>query len=122
MAGGARPRLRVRVRLRRARFDLLHQLRLLHGRAFERLYARQQIGRWVQLYNYKRTHHALGGLLVPADRFHGWQEETLRRIEEGHGADEADLLSPDGRGLELFKVISVGGQPAVYLMGKKILG
>ncbi len=84
--------------------------------------ARQQIGRWVQLYNYKRTHHALGGVLVPADRFHGWQEETLKRIEEGHGADMADLLSPDGRGLELFKVVSVGGQPTVYLMGKKILG
>ena len=83
--------------------------------------ARQQIGRWVQLYNYKRTHHALGGVLVPADRFHGWQEETLKRIEEGHGADMADLLSPDGRGLELFKVVSVGGQPTVYLMGKKIL-
>jgi len=83
--------------------------------------ARQQIGRWVQLYNYKRTHHALGGMLVPADRFHGWQEETLKRIEEGHGADMADLLSPDGRGLELFKVVSVGGQPTVYLMGKKIL-
>jgi len=84
--------------------------------------ARQQVGRWVQLYNYKRTHHALGGMLVPADRFHGWQEETLKRIEEGHGADGQDLLSPDGRGLELFKVISVGGQPTVYLMGKKILG
>jgi putative transposase len=83
--------------------------------------ARQQIGRWVQLYNYKRTHHALGGVLVPADRFHGWQEETLKRIEEGHGADMADLLRPDGRGLELFKVVSVGGQPTVYLMGKKIL-
>ena len=84
--------------------------------------ARQQVGRWVQLYNYKRTHHSLGGLLVPADRFHGWQEETLKRIEEGHGADMQDLLSPDGRGLELFKVVSTGGQPAVYLMGRKILG
>ncbi len=83
--------------------------------------ARQQVGRWVQLYNYKRTHHALGGMLVPADRFHGWQEETLKRIEQGHGADEADLLSPEGRGLELFKVISIGGHPTVYLMGKKIL-
>jgi len=84
--------------------------------------ARQQVGRWVQLYNYKRTHHGLGGLLVPADRFHGWQEQTLKRIEQGHGADMADLLSPDGRGLELFKVTSVAGQPAVYLMGRKILG
>ena len=84
--------------------------------------AQQQILRWIIFYNYKRTHHALGGLLVPADRFHGWQEETLRKIEEGNGADMQELLSPDGRGLELFKVISVGGQPSVYLMGKKLLG
>ncbi len=84
--------------------------------------AHRQIGRWVQFYNYQRTHHGLGGLLVPADRFHGWHEETLKRIEQGHGADFQDLLSPEGRGLELFKVISVGGQPAVYLMGQKVFG
>ena len=83
--------------------------------------ARRQVNRWVQFYNYKRTHHALGGLLVPADRFHGWQEETLKRIEQGNGADMLDLLSPETRGLELFKVVSVGGQPAVYLMGRKVL-
>lgn len=84
--------------------------------------ARCQVDRWVQFYNYKRTHHALGGLLVPADRFHGWQEETLKRIEQGNGADMLDLLSPETRGLELFKVVSVAGQPAVYLMGRKVLG
>ena len=82
----------------------------------------RQIARWVEFYNYKRTHHALGGLLVPADRFHGWSEQTLKRIEQGHGADPADLLDPDGRPLELFKVVSVAGQAAVYLMGKKVLG
>lgn len=84
--------------------------------------AHRQITRWVRFYNYQRTHHALGGLLVPADRFHGWQEETLKRIEQGHGADFNDLLSPDSRGLELFKVISIAGKPAVYLMGQKVLG
>ena len=84
--------------------------------------ASRQVDRWVRFYNYKRTHHALGGLLVPADRFHGWQEETLKRIEQGNGADMLDLLSPETRGLELFKVVSVAGQPAVYLMGRKVLG
>ncbi len=74
------------------------------------------------MYNYQRTHHGLGGLLVPADRFHGWEHQTLKRIEQGHGADFQDLLSPEGRGLELFKVVSVAGQPAVYLMGTKVFG
>jgi len=84
--------------------------------------AQRQVRRWVQFYNYRRTHHGLGGLLVPADRFHGWEQETLKRIEQGHGADFQDLLNPDERGLELFKVVSVGGQPAVYLMGSKVFG
>ncbi len=84
--------------------------------------AQRQIRRWVQFYNYRRTHHGLGGLLVPADRFHGWVRETLKRIEQGHGADFQDLLSPEQRGLELFKVVSVAGQPAIYLMGKKVFG
>ncbi len=84
--------------------------------------AQRQIRRWVRFYNYQRTHHGLGGLLVPADRFHGWEHETLKRIEQGHGADFQDLLSPERRGLELFKVVSVAGQPAVYLMGTKVFG
>jgi len=84
--------------------------------------AQRQIRRWIRFYNYQRTHHGLGGLLVPADRFHGWEQQTLKRIEQGHGADFQDLLSPEGRGLELFKVVSVAGQPAVYLMGTKIFG
>jgi len=84
--------------------------------------AARQVDRWVKFYNYKRTHHALGGVLVPADRFHGWQEETMRRIEKGNGADMLDLLSPETRGLEVFKVVSTGGEPAVYLMGRRVLG
>lgn len=84
--------------------------------------AQRQIRRWVRFYNYRRTHHGLGGLLVPADRFHGWEQETLKRIEQGHGADFQDLLSPEQRALELFKVVSVAGQPAIYLMGKKVFG
>ncbi len=84
--------------------------------------AQRQITRWVLFYNYRRTHHGLGGLLVPADRFHGWEQETLKRIEQGHGADFQDLLSPEERGLELFKVVSEAGQPAIYLMGRKVFG
>ena len=83
--------------------------------------ATRRIADWVRTYNYQRTYQGLGGLLVPADRFHGCSEETLLRIEQGEGADLPDLLSPDGRGLELFKVVSHGGQPSVYLMGRKLL-
>jgi transposase InsO family protein len=84
--------------------------------------ARRQVAAWVRFYNYRRPHHALGGVLVPADRFHGWQEETMRRLETAQDVEVTDLMGTDGRGLEVFKVVSVAGQPTVYLMGKKVFG
>ena len=84
--------------------------------------AARGIGRWVEHYNHRRTHHGLGGLLVPADRFYGIAEQSLQRIEQGLGAQTAQLSSPDGRGLELFRVVSRGGKPEVWLMGEKLLG
>lgn len=73
-------------------------------------------------YNHRRTHHALGGLLVPADRYYGRVEEVLARIEAGAGAELGDALALRDRALELFKVVSVGGQPEVWLMGHKLMG
>ncbi len=84
--------------------------------------AQRQVVTWVRFYNYKRPHHSLGGILVPADRFHGWQDETMRRLEAGQDVEVTDLMSSDGRALEVFKVVSVAGEPSVYLMGKKVLG
>ncbi len=84
--------------------------------------AARGIGRWVEHYNHRRTHHGLGGLLVPADRFYGVVEQTLKKIEQGLGADTTELTSVDSRGLDLFKVVSYGGKPQIWLMGKKILG
>jgi putative transposase len=84
--------------------------------------ASRSIGRWVDHYNHRRTHHGLGGLLVPADRYYGVAEQTLRRIEQGLGADTPELTNPDSRGLELFRVVSHGGKPQIWLMGEKILG
>lgn len=84
--------------------------------------AARGIGRWVEHYNHRRTHHGLGGLLVPADRYYGVAEQTLKRIEQGLGAETPELTNPDSRGLELFRVISQGGSPQIWLMGQKILG
>ena len=73
-------------------------------------------------YNHRRTHHALGGLLVPADRFYGRVDEVMARIEAGVAADATDALELRDRCLELFKVTSTGGRPEVWLMGSKLLG
>ena len=84
--------------------------------------AARQIGRWVEHYNHHRTHHGLGGLLVPADRFYGIAEQSLRRIEQGLGAGGAELTSSDSRAVELFRVLSRGGKPEIWLMGEKLIG
>ena len=72
-------------------------------------------------YNHRRTHHSLGGLLVPADRFYGRVEEVMARIEAGAGADlHTDMLDQRDRVLDLFKVTSTDGRAEVWLMGQRI--
>ncbi len=84
--------------------------------------AARQIGQWVRYYNFARTHHALGGILVPADRFFGCVEEMMARLQAGEGGSPLDLLLTTERTLELFKILSRGGAPEIYLLGKKIFG
>jgi hypothetical protein len=73
-------------------------------------------------YNHARTHHALGGRLVPADRYYGRVEEVVARIEAGAGRDAKDLIDLRDRCLELFKVVSRDGVPEVWLLGQRLLG
>lgn len=83
---------------------------------------RRRLDAHIHWYNHGRTHHALGGLLVPADRYYGRVEEVLARIEAGTGRDASDLLDLRDRCLELFKVTSRGGVPEVWLLGQRLLG
>jgi transposase InsO family protein len=83
---------------------------------------RRRLAAHLHWYNHARTHHALGGLLVPADRYYGRVDEVLARIEAGVGRDAQDLLDLRDRCLELFKVTSRGGVPEVWLLGQRLLG
>ena len=73
-------------------------------------------------YNHRRTHHALGGLLVPADRYYGRADEVLGRIEAGGVVDGPDEMGLRDRVLELFRVTSTNGRPEIWLMGTRLLG
>ena len=79
---------------------------------------RRQLGPHFHWYNHHRTHHALGGLLVPADRFCGRVDEVLARIEAGGGAPDALDLAL--RTLDLFRVVSHRGKAEIWLMGRRI--
>lgn len=83
---------------------------------------RRRLETHIHWYNHARTHHALGGLLVPADRYYGRAQEVLARIEAGAGRELGDGIELRDRCLELFKVISRGGAPEVWLLGQKLLG
>ena len=81
---------------------------------------RRRLESHLHWYNHRRTHHSLGGLLVPADRYYGRVDEAMSRIEAGVGGDiHGDLLRD--RCLELFKVVSKDGVPEVWLLGKKLV-
>ena len=83
---------------------------------------RRRLDSHIHWYNHARTHHALGGLLVPADRYYGRAAEVLARIEAGAGRELGDDLALRERCLELFKVTSTAGVPEVWLLGQRLLG
>jgi len=83
---------------------------------------RRHLKSHLHFYNHGRTHHSLGGVLVPADRFYGRSEEVMALVEAGAGREQGlDTLDLRHRCLELFKVTSTDGRPAVFLMGQQIL-
>ena len=82
---------------------------------------KRRLAAHLHFYNHARTHHALGGLLVPADRYFGRAQEVLSRIEAGVPRDASDALELRDRCLELFKVASKNGVPEIWLMGQRLL-
>jgi transposase InsO family protein len=84
--------------------------------------AQRRLTAWIHFYNFRRTHHALGGLLVPADRYHGRADDVVAAIEAGHSADGiGDPIAPGERHLDLFRVTSHRGQVELYLLGQRIV-
>jgi hypothetical protein len=83
--------------------------------------AARRLAAWIRFYNFRRTHHALGGLLVPADRYFGRADEVLAKIETGGSPDGVDEPAPVGeRQLDIFRVTSHRGQVELHLLGHRI--
>ncbi len=81
------------------------------------LEATREIECWIWKYNYKRVHQGLGGVMVPADRFHGWSRE----IDKGLSKMVEDGISVEGREVNLFQIKMVDSQLEFMVMGKKLL-
>lgn len=83
--------------------------------------AQRRLTAWIKFYNFRRTHHALGGLLVPADRYFGRVDEVLAQVEAGVNPDGIGEPVPVGeRQLDLLRVTSRRGQVELHLLGHRI--
>lgn len=81
----------------------------------------RRVAAWVHFYNFGRTHHALGGLLVPADRYFGRADEVIAHIEAGRSPDGVgEPIPPGERQLDLFRITSHRGKVEVHLLGHRI--
>lgn len=79
--------------------------------------AEAAIGQWVEHYNYHRAHQGFGGLLVPAERFHGKAEQVLGEIARG-----LDVTLPKGdieRSI-INLMMSSDGRITLYLLGEEL--
>jgi len=77
--------------------------------------------RWIFHYNYERTHQGLGGLFVPADRFHGITDQVVcnlgKKIDPVHshwytfGGIERSIIN---------LAVNEQGKVCLYLLGQPI--
>ena len=106
---------------RRIKNELMKQQRFSNANDAE-----GAITTWVDHYNYKRAHQGIGGLLVPAERFHGQADQVLSAVSKGidvsadccYSVGDVErsmmnlLLSPDGT--LTFYIL---GQPVFFTGG-----
>ena len=98
------------------------QKELLRRKRFESVAeAEKSIGQWVKGYNYQRTHQGLGGLLVPADRFHGRAAEVAESIANHLDPAEENCYTIEGIARSLCNVVLIpDGRVKIYLFGQLI--
>jgi transposase InsO family protein len=81
--------------------------------------AEEAIGQWVKGYNYQRTHQGLGGLLVPADRFHGRAAEVSQSIANHLDPEQEKCYKMEGIARNLCNVVlTPDGMVKIYLFGQ----
>jgi transposase InsO family protein len=79
------------------------------------------IGNWVYNYNYQRTHQGIGGLLVPAERFHGQSDQVAAAVSKGIdvSADHCYSFRATERSL-MNLVLSPERKLTLYILGRPI--
>jgi transposase InsO family protein len=76
---------------------------------------------WVSHYNYQRPHQGIGGLLVPAERFHGQADHVLDAIDQGidiTGKNGYISIGTDRSIINL--VLSPEGKFILWILGRPV--
>jgi transposase InsO family protein len=90
-----------------------------HFSGFEE--AGSAIRRWVFQYSYERTHQGLGGLLVPADRFHGLTDLVLSHVGKGLDLSNRHWYCFGGVERSIINLTADSeGKVTLYLLGRPI--
>ena len=83
--------------------------------------AEAAFGNWVYNYNYKRTHQGIGGLVVPAERFHGQADEVLAAVTKGIDVSTDYCYSFCGTERSMINLaLSPDGKLTLYILGQPI--
>ena len=91
-------------------------------RFYDVMEMRRRLSSHLHWYNHQRTHHSLGGIMVPADRYYG-REEEVRAVMAAGAGNLPDLHSIDlrDRPMDLFRIVQRGADTDIWLMGQKLL-
>ena len=84
--------------------------------------AQSAIRSWIEHYNYKRTHQGIGGLVVPAERFHGQAEQVLEAIDQGIDITGENCFTSSGLERSIINIVlGPEGRMTLYLLGQPII-
>lgn len=80
------------------------------------------IDRWINHYNYERTHQGLGGLLVPAERFHGQSKQVVSAMSQGIDIVDQNCYAARAVERSIFNIVlAPDGRITPYLLGQPIV-
>jgi len=84
--------------------------------------ANSEVEQWVYHYNYNRSHQGIGGLLVPAERFHGQADKVLDRIDQGIDITKQNgYISAETDRSIINLSLSPDGKVTLWLLGQPVI-
>ena len=80
------------------------------------------IEKWVNHYNYERAHQGIGGLLTPAERFHGQSKQVISAISQGIDIVGRSCYAAGDIERSIFNIVlAPDGRTTLYVLGRPVL-